>query len=107
VLRFLQGAGVTLAEVLGRYLARGVVPVRRRPLRLCEMTADRATCTGIVTAPSLPSPLEVQRSVAQAIEMSTYSWPPARLLPMLPHEGIEKFVSQRLLDVSCLLSVLS
>jgi hypothetical protein len=38
----LRNAGVTLAEVIGQYHARGVVPLRRRPLRLCDMTADRA-----------------------------------------------------------------
>jgi hypothetical protein len=41
VLRRLRGAGIILAEVLGQYHARGVVSLRRRPLRLCEMTADR------------------------------------------------------------------
>jgi hypothetical protein len=34
-------AGVTLEEVIGQYHARGVVPLRRRPLCLCDMTADR------------------------------------------------------------------
>jgi hypothetical protein len=58
-----------------------------------------------VTAPSLPSPLVVQRRVAQATGRSTYSWLPTRLLPMLPHEGTEKFVSHRLLDASCLFCV--
>jgi hypothetical protein len=80
-------AGVTLAEVIGQYHARGVVPLRKRPLRLCEMTADRAPWAGTVTAPSLPSPLEVQRRVAQAIGRSTYSWSPSRMLPMLPNAG--------------------
>jgi hypothetical protein len=80
-------AGVTLAEVIGQYHARGVVPLRKRPLRLCEMTADRAPWVGTVTAPSLLSPLEVQRRVAQAIGTSTYLWPPLRLLPMLPNAG--------------------
>jgi hypothetical protein len=64
VLRCLRGARVTLAEVLRQYHARGVVPLRRRALRLCELTADQPPWTGIVTAPSLPSPLEVQRRVA-------------------------------------------
>jgi hypothetical protein len=64
VLRHLRGAGVTLSEVLGQYHARGVVLLRRRPLHLCEMTADRSPCAGTVTAPSLPSPLEVQHRVA-------------------------------------------
>jgi hypothetical protein len=64
------------------------------------MTADQAPWAGTVTAPFLPSPLEVQRRVAQAIERSTYSWTPSRLLPMLPNEGTEKFVSYYLLDAS-------
>jgi hypothetical protein len=42
VLTHLQAAGVTLATVIRQYHARGVVPLRRRPLHLCEMTADRA-----------------------------------------------------------------
>jgi hypothetical protein len=64
------------------------------------MTADQAPWTGTVTAPTLSSPLEVQRRVAQAIGRSTYSLPPARLFPMLAHEGTEKFVSHHLLDTS-------
>jgi hypothetical protein len=56
-----------------------------------------------VTALSLPSSLEVQRHVAQAIRRSTYSWLPSRLLLMLPNTGTEKVVSCRLLDVSYLL----
>jgi hypothetical protein len=47
------------AEVIRRYHARGVVPLRRRPLRLCDMMADRAPWVGTVTAPEPPSPLEV------------------------------------------------
>jgi hypothetical protein len=90
VLRRLRGAGVTLAEVLRQYHARGVVPLRRRPLCLCEMTADWPPWTGTVTAPSLPSSLEVQRRVAQVIGRSTYSWPPSRLLPVLSNEGTKK-----------------
>jgi hypothetical protein len=46
-----------------------------------------------VTALSLPSSLEVQRRVGQAVGRSSYSWPPSRLLPMLPNVGTEKFVS--------------
>jgi hypothetical protein len=87
VLRRFQGAGITLAEVLRQYHARGVVLLRRRPLRLCEMTADRPPWTGTVTAPSLPSLLEVQRRMVQAIGRSTYLWTPSRLLPMLNNEG--------------------
>jgi hypothetical protein len=101
VLRRLRGAGVTLSEILRQYHAREVVPHR-----LYEMAADRAPWTGTMTAPSLPSPLEVQRRVAQAIGRLTYSLPPARLHPMLPHEGIEKFARHRLLDTSCLFCVL-
>jgi hypothetical protein len=93
VLGRLRNIGITLAEVVGQYHARGVVPLRRRPLRLCDMTADRAPWEGTVTAPELPSPLKVQRRVAQAIGRATYSWPPSRMLLMLPNAGIEKFVS--------------
>jgi hypothetical protein len=37
VLGRLRNAGITLAEVVGQYHARGVVPLRRRPLWLCGM----------------------------------------------------------------------
>jgi hypothetical protein len=89
----LRDAGITLAEVVWQYHARGVVPLRRRPLCLCDMTAERAPWAGTVTAPELPSPLEVQHRVAQAIGRSTYSWPPSRMLPMLPNAGTKKIVS--------------
>jgi hypothetical protein len=89
----LRSAGITSAEVVGLYHTRGVVLLRRQPLRLCDMTAERAPWVGTVTAPELPSPLEVQRRVAQAIGRSTYSWPPSRMLPMLPNAGTEKIVS--------------
>jgi hypothetical protein len=46
-----------------------------------------------VTAPELPSLLEVQRRVVQAIGRSTYSWPLSRMLSMLANAGIEKIVS--------------
>jgi hypothetical protein len=93
VLGCLRNAGITLAEVIGQYHARGVVPLRRRPLRLYDMTADRASWVATVTAPELPSPLEVQRRVAQAIGRATYSWLPSRMLLMLPNAGTGKFVS--------------
>jgi hypothetical protein len=44
---------------------------------------------GTVTTPEPPSLLEVQHRVAQAIWRSTYSWPPSRMLPMLPNAGTE------------------
>jgi hypothetical protein len=53
-----------------------------------------------VTTPSL---LEVQRRVAQAIGRSTYSWPPSRMLPMVPNVGTGKIVSFYLFDAFCLL----
>jgi hypothetical protein len=37
VLGCLRDAGVTLAEVIGQYHARAVMPLRRQPLRLSEM----------------------------------------------------------------------
>jgi hypothetical protein len=89
----LRNAGITLAEVVGQYHARGVGPLRRRQLRLCDMTADRAPWAGTVTTPEPPEPLEVQRRVAQAIGRATYSWPPSRMLPMLSNVGTEKYVS--------------
>jgi hypothetical protein len=79
--------------VIGQYHARGVMPLRRWPLRLCEMTADRAPWERTLTALSLPSSLEVQLRVGQAIGRSSYLWPLSRLLPMLPNAGSEKFVS--------------
>jgi hypothetical protein len=82
VLTHLRGARVNLATVIGQYHARGVVPLRRRPLRLCEMTADRAPWAEIVTAPMLPSLEEIQHRMVLAIGKSTFTWPPARLLPM-------------------------
>jgi hypothetical protein len=72
----LRNAGITMAEVVGQYHARGVVLLRRRPLWLCDMTADRAPWAGTVTAPEPPTPLEVQRRVAQAFGRVTYSWLP-------------------------------
>jgi hypothetical protein len=93
VLRRLRNTGITLADVVGQYHVRGVVPLWRWPLRLCDMTADRAPWVGTVTVSELPSPLEVQHRVAQAIGRATYSWPPSRMLPMLPNTGTEKIVS--------------
>jgi hypothetical protein len=83
------------------------VPLQRWLLRLYEMTADQAPWTGTVTTPSLLSPLEVQRHMVQAIGTSTFSWPPARLLPMLPHEGTENFVSLSSRCISCIFVVMS
>jgi hypothetical protein len=68
--------------------------------------ADRAPWTGTVTASALPSSLEVQRRVVQAIGKASYLWPPARLLSILPHDGTKKFVSHRLLDKVWLICVL-
>jgi hypothetical protein len=42
VLGRLRNTGITLAAVVEQYHARGVVPLRRQPLRLCDMTTDRA-----------------------------------------------------------------
>jgi hypothetical protein len=93
VLGCLRSAKITLEEVVRQYHARGVVPLRRRLLCLSDMTTERAPWVETVTAPELPSPLEIQRRVAHSIGRSTYSWPPSRMLPMLPNAGIEKIVS--------------
>jgi hypothetical protein len=71
VLGRLQNAGITLAEVIWQYHARGVVPLRRRSLRLYYMMTDRAPCAGTVTTLLPLSPLEVQRRVVQAIGRSS------------------------------------
>jgi hypothetical protein len=88
----LHEAKVGLTTVIGQYHARGVVPLQRRPLCLCEMTASRAPWAGTVTTPELPSLIEIQRHVSLDIGKSTFVWPP-QLLPMLHNEGTEKFVS--------------
>jgi hypothetical protein len=93
VLGRLENARITLAEVIGKYYARGVVPLQRRPLRLCDMMADRAPWAGTMTVSEPSLLLEVQLRMAQAIGRSTYSWPPSRMLPMLPNAGTKKFVS--------------
>jgi hypothetical protein len=93
VLGRLHDAGVDLAAVISQYHTRGVAPLRRRPSCLCEMTTRRAPWEGTVTAPELPSLDEIQRRVSVAIGKSTFVWPPSWLLPMLPHEGTEKLIS--------------
>jgi hypothetical protein len=52
----LRNAGITLVEVVGQYHARGVVPLRRRPLR---HDRRQSPWVGTLTAPELPSLLEV------------------------------------------------
>jgi hypothetical protein len=59
VLTRLREAGVTVATIIGQYHAQGVVPLRRRPLRLYEMTADRAPWIGTMIAPAFPSLNEI------------------------------------------------
>jgi hypothetical protein len=96
VLGRLRGARVTLPTVIERY----------PPEELCHSGGGRFVSArswpptpwmGTVTAPTLPSPLEIQRRVAQEIGKASYSWPPAHLLPMLPHEGTERLVNRCLL----------
>jgi hypothetical protein len=84
VLTCLRGVGVTLATVIGQYHSWGVVPLQRRPLHLCEMTADRATLIGTMTALEFPSLNEIQHHMALAIRKSTFTWLRAQILPMLP-----------------------
>jgi hypothetical protein len=93
VLTCLQEARVNLATVIGQYHARGVILLWRRPLCLCEMTADKAPRTGTVTTPELLSQNEIQCRVALAIGKSIFTWPPTRFLPMLPNGDTEKLVS--------------
>jgi hypothetical protein len=86
VLAHLRDAEVSLATIIGQYNARGVISLRRRPLRLCEMTTDRAPWARTVTAPKRPSLNETQHHVSLAIGKSTFVWPPPQLLPMFPNE---------------------
>jgi hypothetical protein len=79
--------------VLSRLRDAGVIPLRRRPLRLCEMTADGDPWVGTVTTLEFPSMNEIQRRVSLAIWKSTFLWPSPQLLLMLPNEGTEKLVS--------------
>jgi hypothetical protein len=51
-----------------------------------------------MTVPVFPSLNEIQRRVVQAIGKSTYTWPSARILPMLPNKDTEKLVSCRFLQ---------
>jgi hypothetical protein len=100
VLGRLRNAGITLAEVVRQYHAQGVVP-----LRLCDMTADRAPWVGTVTAPKLPSHT---RSLAprgagdrECDLLVAASW----MLPMLPNAGTEICrLSVFLASFTCLLS---
>jgi hypothetical protein len=46
-----------------------------------------------MTTPAFLPRNEIQRHVALAIGKLTFTWPPARHLPMLPKGEIEKFVS--------------
>jgi hypothetical protein len=50
VLARLRDAWVDLAAIIGQYHTRGVVLLRRRPLRLCEMKAKRAPWIGAMIA---------------------------------------------------------
>jgi hypothetical protein len=89
----LHNVEVDLAVAIGQYHALGIVPLRRRPLRIRELTPNRAPFEGTVTTPEPPSLDEIQHRVALAIGKASYSWPPSRLLPMLPNEGTKKHVS--------------
>jgi hypothetical protein len=44
---------------------------------------------------AFPSLNEIERHVVLAIEKSTFTWPPVRLLLMLPNKETEKLVSCR------------
>jgi hypothetical protein len=46
-----------------------------------------------MTAPAFPSLNEILRRVVLVIGKSNFTWPPARLLPMLPIRETKKMVS--------------
>jgi hypothetical protein len=77
VLVRLRKARVDLGAVIDQHHPWGVFPLRRRPLRLYEMTARKGPFAGIVTAPKPPPQDEVQRRVVLAIGKASYSWPPS------------------------------
>ena len=89
----LRSHGVDMVAVIGGYHSRGIIPLRRRALRLYEMTPDKAPFEGTVTADPLPSVDEVWRRVGQAVRNSSVVWPPSQLLPMLLDEGTKAVVS--------------
>jgi hypothetical protein len=68
------------------------VSLRRRPLRLFEMTTDWAPFTGTMTTDPLPSLGDIRRWVRQAVP-SDLKWPSANFLPMLPDAGTVILVS--------------
>ena len=79
-----KSRGVDLAEVIGAYLLRGVVPLRRRPLKLYQMTQERAPFVGTVTADPLPTTDEVRRRVRIIVGNPSLDFPREGVLPMLP-----------------------
>jgi hypothetical protein len=48
---------------------------------------------GTMTTPAFPLLNEIQCRVVLAIGKSTFTWPSARLLPMLPNKETENLVS--------------
>jgi hypothetical protein len=100
VLGRLRGAKVTLAEVIRQYHARGFVPLRRRPLRLYEMMADRPPWAGTVTAPVVPV---ATRGLASCGVGDREVNLLVAAITAAPDAGIEKIVSCYPLDTSCLL----
>jgi hypothetical protein len=86
VLTHLREARVTLVTVIGQYHARGGgVPLRD--------DGRQSPWTGTMAIPAFPSLNEIQCCVALAIGKSIFTWPLARLLPMLPNGETKKFVS--------------
>ena len=79
-----RSRGVDLAEVIGAYLLRGVVSLRRRPLKLYQMTQEWAPFAGAVTADPLPTMDEVRRRVRIIVGNPSLDFPREGVLPMLP-----------------------
>jgi len=83
-LEAVKARGVDLAEVIGAYLLRGVVPLRLRVLKLYQMTEERAPFVGTVTANPLPTVDEVRRRLRTITGNSSLEFPRQGVLPMLP-----------------------
>ena len=91
-LEAVKARGVDLAEVIGAYLLRGVVPLQLRTLKLYQMTEERAPFTGTVTANPLPTVDEVRRRLRTIMGNSSLEFPRQGVLPMLPDPGTVELV---------------
>jgi hypothetical protein len=72
-LRALRAAGLTEPLIVATWLGGGLVPLRRRALRVFEMAPELAPYEGTVTAPT-PSIVEIEAWVAE-VTGAPFSFP--------------------------------